>query len=375
MTRLLLSLLGLLTLPLAACTTDDDDAADDDHAADDDDAADGFRAVVLHGTFVSDAIVATLDEAGGDLRDDQLALVGSDWALNSTTAGLAVIGRFGTDAVRLYDGLQFGAPALEFSTGSPSNPQAVAVCDGKVFVTRYGLTDDGAGGDVAIYDLSSGGPLGTVDLSDYLEGTDGTPEPAALLQDGATLYVALQRIDRDNGWTPDAVGTVVAIDCTTEAVVDAWDVAGNPSIGFHPGDPTQLLVRGEGALQVLDTVASTVTDVIDEAALGHSILGVGGRGDDLVLVTESAADSVNHVWCLTAGDWTPTELTTLQARNWGVRTAPDGSVWTLWIDHWATPDDAEAGGLHVIDPTTCSVQTDTLVSLPSDPIDLAFVSE
>jgi len=329
------------------------------------------RAVVLYGSFGADAVVATLDFQGTDLRDDLLALTGSDWALSADDDGLYVVGRFGTDSVRRYDGAHFDAPTLEFSAGSPSNPQEVVTCDGKLFVTRYGLTDDGDGGDVAIYDATSGMPLGNIDLSDFAEGTDGTGEPMSLLRDGFGLYVGLQRLDRDNGWTVDPVGKVVQIDCRDHEVTNSWDVFGNPSLLFHPATSSRVLVVGEGGVQEIDALTDTVTTVIDEVALGVDVLGLAGSGDDLIVVAESNDDSTNAVWCVDATTWESETLTTTTARNWGVRGAPDGAVWTLWVDHWDTAE-IDPGGLRIFEPAACDERTAEPVALGADPIDVAF---
>ena len=53
--------------------------------------------------------------------------------------------------------------------------------------------------------------------------------------------------------------------------------------------------------------------------------------------------------------------------------APDGTAWALWIDHWATPA-VDPGGFSILDPATCTERTAGLVSLPTDPIDVAFLA-
>jgi len=377
-------LLALLGLGLAGCPTadDDDDSAadDDDSAGDDDDSVgdddddDDWYAVVTHAAFGGDATVATIEGGDRTVDDDLLGLAGSDWVLAVADGDPWVIGRFFIDTVRRYEGLDFSAPSLEFSTGAGTNPQDLAVCGGRLFVTRYDLNDtQDAGGDVGIFDLATGGPLGAVDLSAYNPHADGTPEPAAIVAVGDTVYTVLQKFDRDNGWAADPAGTLLAIDCATGTVTDDWAVGSNPRLSPVQGEPTKLQIRHAAGVSMFDTVSEQLDEVVVTSDLGanYETLALAVSGDHAILVAEvDFAD--NEVWCLDLVAGTDTLLTTVPHRNYGAFAAPDGTVWSLWRDHWATDMAVEDGGVTVYDPVSCTEVTSTWMSFASDPSALTF---
>ena len=383
--RTLLSLLALLLLGCPTSGDDDDSATDDDDAADDDDATsddddsaddddateESSTAVVLYGSFGSDATLATVDLASGEVTDDVLGLLGSDWTVSSADGSIWLIGRTGNDTVRRYDDLDFSAPVLEFSSAAGTNPQGVAVCGDRIFVPRYDATADGtAGADVGMFDLATGGPLGRVDLSPYEEGTDGSAEPHKPVQVGDSVYVALQRLDRDNFWTPDALGKVVEISCADGSVSRSFDVGANPFV--TRGAEGSLQVKTDGGIQRIALADGQVSTVVDEAALpaGSDVVdAVAGDGWGVSAVEVDWFQ--NHIRCADAAGAESGTMAAVDLRSWGLRVDPDGLVWALWVDHWATPDDIEVGGLSIQDPSDCS-QVGDFISFDADPIDLAF---
>ena len=357
-----------------SASSDDDDSADDDDSVDDDDDAvdEPGRVIVLHGAYTGDATVASMDMNGGDLLDDQLGLPGSDWVLAAADGDPWLIGRYGADLVRRYDGPDFSAPTLEFSTEALANPQSLAVCDGKIFVSRYAPLQAGGGGDVAIYDLAAGGPMGTVDLSAYDEGTDGSPEPHAIVQDGEMLYVGLQRLDTTTDfWDADPVGKVLAIDCVTEQVVDEWDTGPNPFVSGWAGAPLRLLVKTNNGVEIIDTTTSTPVAIFDAMTEGGSVNGAAASGDTAMFVFESWADNRNTVKCYDVSDASTTDLESNTSWALNLKAAPDGSVWGVWRDHWATGD-ADPHGLAIYDPATCSASGDW-IAFAAEPLDVAFL--
>ena len=401
--KLMLLLAALLAAPLAGCPTsggDDDDSAgddddatgddddatgddddatgdDDDATGDDDDAASPFVGVVLHAPFGGDATVATVSVEDGTVTDDLLGLTGSDWALTLVDKNPWLIGRTGTDAVRQYEGLDFSAPALEFSTGAGTNPQGVALCDGKIFVSRYDLNGAGdAGGDVAMFDAATGGPLGSVDLSSLNPHMDGTPEPESMVVSGTTLYVALQRMDRDDFWTPDAVGKLAIIDCTTGTLSDDWDTGPNPRLSSLGDD--KLLVRHNNGMDIYQAGGSgQPNEVIVDADLGagYDSLDLAVGDDGLGILVTEVDFATNEIWCLDLSNGSQTLLDSVPQRNWSVTASPEGTVWALWRDHWATDMDVEPGGISVYDPATCTEVTTDWFSFGSDPVGLVFYEQ
>jgi hypothetical protein len=330
---------------------------------------------VIYAPFGGDATLASATVADNTISDDLLGLTGSDWEVMIADGAPWLLGRFFVDAVRRYDGMDFSAPILEFSTGAGTNPRSIAVCADRIYVSRYDITegDTPVGGDVGIFDLATGGPLGSVDVSSFNPPEDGTPEPDRLVAVGNTIYVALQRLDRDAGWTPDDAGKLVAIDCTTGTVTGDWDVGPNPVISAVAADPTLIQIVYDGGVALFDTTAETVQNVVDDFAMGegYDSLTAVATGEAVLLVTELNFGT-NEVWCMDLLGGTQTMLTSVPQRNWETIAAPDGNVWVLWRDHWATDTEVEVGGVTVYDPVTCTEVTSTWMSFGSDPSSLAF---
>ncbi len=368
MTRFLL--LAPLAAALVACPTPAPDDDDDAPPGDGD-----WHALVVHAPFAGDATVATVSHPDGAVADDLLGLAGSDWMFASDGGAVWLIGRFFIDTVRRYDGLDFAAPALEFSTGPGTNPHGLAICGDRLFVTRYDLTEDAtAGGDVAMFDLATGGYLGRVDLSAYEPHGDGTPEPHDLAVLGETAYVALKQFDREAGWVPEPEARVVAIDCATGEVVDDFAVGQDPSVAVDP-DGGGVRVSHDGGLDLLDPSTGDVTPLVEGAAFGpdHAYIGAVGDAGGLIAVLE-VDGFVNEVWCVDPATGEGSLLTSVENRLWSLRRAPDGGAWALWRDHWASDATVEPGGIAIYDPATCTERTaeDGWLTFASDPYSVAF---
>lgn len=350
------SLLLLPVLLLVACS-----------AADDDDSAvldEEFSAIVLHGPFSGDATLQPTDSHGVSYDGvDPVGLAGTDWDLGDGGDDFWLVGRLGTDVVRRYAWPETSAPTLEFSTGTPSNPQVALECGGAIFVTRYGLIANGGGGDVGVYSLV-GAPLGRVDLSGFVEGTDGTPEPSTMVALDGALYVGLQRFDRDAGWVADPIGKVVSIDCGTQEVLESWDTRGNVSVFLYDG---AVHARGDGGVQRLS--GGAFTDVLLDSELGDDpILGIAAGGQGWVVATENETSGANTLWCVEPGE-APTELESPDTRAWGFAVDPAGNAWVSWRDHWMTAE-VEVGGVGIYDSAACE-KLDS-ITFSSDPFDVAF---
>jgi hypothetical protein len=344
---------GAMMIFLLACTAPPEGTPDDTGHA-------GPTAIVLTvaGDYTS-AAVAEIDVATYALRDT-LAPTSTDPAIHTVALGgatVALLERFGADAVRLYDAesvVDWSAPIAEFSTGELSNPVSVAACGDALAVARYGRAE------LALY-AKDGASLGEIDLSPWADA-DGLPEAADLISIEDRLYVALQRLDRSSApWQAAGDGLVVAIDCATRAVVDAVPVGPNPSIATWPADPSRLLVRTgvyydrdnrtvlDGAVGVLNPEDHTVTTWWTEAEAGFNLTKAVGTAEGmLVLSQDDAARYAVH--CLTPNDRIDAEKT--QAFLFSADAAPDGTVWVSARPSWEFED--APVGISVWDPATCT---------------------
>ena len=104
--------------------------------------------------------------------------------------------------------------ALTFSVGASSTPHDIAVIGShKAYVTRY---DDTLLFEV---DPTDGSLKDTIDLAPFADA-DGLPEMSMMARDGKRLLVQLQRLDRNNDWTPVPPSYLAVIDVETNEVLD-----------------------------------------------------------------------------------------------------------------------------------------------------------
>lgn len=278
--------------------------------------------VTLDGWEVAD--VATL-------HGDAVVAVegGRVWAIN----------RLQVDSVRAYTPGSWAVPELEVGTGRASNPHDVAWCDGALFVSRY------ARDHLLVLDPATGEELGQVDLAAEADA-DGIPEASDLVVDGDHVLVALQRLDRDQGWVSTAGGRVVAVDCARREVVERWDVGPNPELAAWSGG---VVVIAEDGVRRLGEEA-LLLDRVDGAQVVDLALGPDGRG---ALVAREGARHV--VACVDADTWTPHGVRSLSHYVADVAVHAEGEAWLAVRRGWEDP--TSPGGVMVLDVATCEERT------------------
>jgi DNA-binding beta-propeller fold protein YncE len=168
-----------------------------------------------------------------------------------------VVNRAGQDNIQVIDPAASYATVLQFSTGAGSNPQDIAFeSPTRAFVSLY---DKQA---LLVCNPETGATLDTISLAPFADA-DHLPEMAHLALIGDRLFVAVQRLDRLNGYAPTAYSLVVVIDANADTVIDADPVtpgvqgitltAKNPVTTFsYVPDQHRLLIGCAGRFQQLD---------------------------------------------------------------------------------------------------------------------------
>jgi len=213
-----------------------------------------------------------------------LAGVWSDAALRWYNGKVYVVNRAGQDNIQVLDPAQNYATVLQFSTGSGSNPQDIAfVSPTRAYVSLY---DKQA---LLVCDPSTGATLDTISLAPFADA-DHLPEMAHLALIGNHLFVAVQRLDRLNGYVPTAYSLVVVIDTNTDQVIDIDPGTGgvqgitlaakNPvtTFSYVPSDGRLLIgcagrfLQNDGGIAAIDVNTLTSLGLIStEAQLGGDI--------------------------------------------------------------------------------------------------------
>jgi hypothetical protein len=170
----------------------------------------------------------------------------ADAVLRHHQGVLYVVERFGCDNIRVLDPNAGFGVVRQFSVGNGANPNDIAIVSPtRAFVTRYETAE------LWIVDPKAGTFVGSVSLAPFADA-DGIPEMNRMAVRNGRVFVTLQRVDRDNGFTPTDSSQVVVLDATTNALVDCDPVApGVQGILLPFQNPTtEIVVDGAGRLVV-----------------------------------------------------------------------------------------------------------------------------
>ncbi len=187
----------------------------------------GFVAIGLQamGAWAGDrAILTTTDYSSGSLAavdletlqaEVNLLNIHSDASVQTYRGKIYVVNRLGQDNILVLDPDDMATPVRQFSVGNGSNPQHIAFAsETKAYVTRLESER------VLVVNPATGDSLGSIDLS-FVADADGLPEAAFMTIFDGRLYVACQRLDRnDPSWAPTDRSEVVVVDVNTDTVID-----------------------------------------------------------------------------------------------------------------------------------------------------------
>jgi hypothetical protein len=177
----------------------------------------------------------------------------------------------------------------QWSTGNGSGPHDIVVMPGDVaYITRYDLTS------VLKMNLQTGATITTISLATFADA-DGIPEMDQMFLYGDRLYVTLQRLDRNNFYSPVGTSYLAVIDITTDTLVDmdpgTGGIQGIPLARTNPYSEVNLRFVGPdlyayfsavgffglsdgGVIECNAADPTSQTVLLTEAAAGGDILDV-----------------------------------------------------------------------------------------------------
>ncbi len=252
--------------------------------------------------------------------DVNLGSIHSDAVARHHGGLIYVVNRLYADNIQVLDPQQDFATVIQFSVGPGSNPQDIAVVSpDRAYVSRYETA--------WLYEVDPtvGAVVDSIDLSGFADA-DGLPEMGQMALVGDLLFVAIQRLDRDDFWLPVSPSYLAVIDTNTNALVDADPVApgiqGIELTGLNPTSEIQV-DEEEGIIYVGESGRWNVSDGGIDAvdAVGLTALGfvttedqLGGDLDDFTLPVNGRAHAVVSVstpgweaYCVSF-DWTDGDL-------------------------------------------------------------------
>jgi len=234
-----------------------------------------------------------------------LATIPGDHAGRYYGGFVYIVGRGDANLIQIYDPDAGFGLVREFSIGAGRNPQDIAFDSaGEAYISCY---------DEAVLlrvDATGGTVLGTFDTSQFADA-DGLPETAWMLARGDRLYIACQKLDRNNWYAPTGPGALLVFDMAAETWVDMdGDAPGIQPIVLTGADPYTRIEAldvgsgvwnlrvgcvgfyglNDGGIEEVDPIAGTSLGyVVTEQELGGDITGFTGTGDDIhVLVSDAS---------------------------------------------------------------------------------------
>jgi DNA-binding beta-propeller fold protein YncE len=143
-----------------------------------------------------------------------LESIHSDAVVRFGPGGLVyVVNRAGADNIQILDPCDNFNTVDQFSTGNGSGPHDIVFTSQTVaYVTRYDMTT------LLKMNLQTGATLATINLAAFADA-DGIPEMDQMFFAGGTLCVLLQRLDRNNFYSPVGTSYLVKIDPVTDTVI------------------------------------------------------------------------------------------------------------------------------------------------------------
>ena len=182
------------------------------------------------------------------VQNDLLPTATSDITVAAYQNFFYRIERFQADNVTKFDISAPDTPIWQYSTNDAgdtgsSNPyDLLFVSAEKAYLLRYGTTRAWIVNPSAAD--ASGFKIGELDLGAYADD-DGIPEMSGGTVADGKVFIALQRLDQDNGWIPSNTAYIAVFNTTTDTEIDT----GIPNDDGVKGIP--LPIKNIGAVQYL----------------------------------------------------------------------------------------------------------------------------
>jgi DNA-binding beta-propeller fold protein YncE len=283
--------------------------------------------------------------------------------------------RLGSDAIDVLNPNTFEIDE-EYSVEPASNPQDIAVVSAdRAYVSRLELNE------ILIVEPLTGDEIGTVDLSEYADD-DGIAEIAGMQVMDGMVYALVQRIDRDNNWTPAGTSYLVAIDAETGEIEGDFELAGtNPYEAIVYSEVLEKFIISEaGDFSDLENAGVEFFDPVEQTLSGFIVTEqeLGGNVTKAVAVSETKGYALigvegengndTHVVIFNpeTGKKTGTLIET-EGWNYGnIVLTPDQTE--LWVSDRTT----EKPGIRIFDTETDEEKTDEPIDVGLPPSYICF---
>lgn len=296
------------------------------------------------------------------------------------------IGRSGIDTLTKWDTKNPGVVEWQYSTkasgAASANPHRLVFKDvSSGYVIRYGSNTSWVVNLNAKDDSEF--KTGELDLSAYDDG-DGTPEATNGVVVGDRLYVLMQRIDRNNGWSPTNTSFIAVFDTSTNQEIDLdidASLGGIPlqtrngsDLAYVPG--LGLVVQSTGSWTTQDYTGIEIVNLTD-----YSTTVLIDKSDGYNNIKSVAVVSETTAYFVAYDAWKDTSVYRINLTNGNVSSSPVADlahvdVRSMAVDPngllWVGVSDDSNPRIVVVDPYNDEAVAE--VSLLMNPIGITFTA-
>ena len=239
---------------------------------------------------------------------------------------------------------------MDLGEGS-TNPHDVAICSDLLFVSLYEKTE------ILVYSIEELSLQNRIDISAHAD-SDGHTEASSLEVLDDKLYVALQGLNRDQGFTP--VGsTLLEVDCGTQIVSQSWRLGNNITLLKDPSQeqlyfstqawPDDDISAGIYSFSIEDGTDTPLFTIAEGTMAKASIVD-----KQLAMITTTPDYGAYQLHCYDIEEDTHVQSPPKTEYLTDVEVLPSGDIWLS--AHWGWNDINNAKpGVYRTDMATCTL--------------------
>lgn len=268
---------------------------------------------------------------------ENLSSVSGDPAIRYKAGYLWQLNRYQYDTIRKYDPTLLQSPLLEISvapeTGS-SNPHDIEICEDQLFVSLYEQPE------LLILDPETMNEVARIDIVEFAD-EDQRTEASSLVKLGGSLYLGLQGLDRNDGFSYQQ-SRILEIDCSSHEISNVWSFGAN--IQLHDWTDEQFLISSH---QSTDSSAGLYafqaeTEIFSEILLTETnISAVAAAGEQLAFISYPSVGGSYQVHCFDGESWY-SQLDFIEYLT-DIQFNQEGEIWVTAHWGWINPNQAKAG--------------------------------
>lgn len=309
--------------------------------------------------------LSAITTASLDVHQD-ISSVSGDPILRFEGGYLWQLNRFNYDTIRKYDSSDLSRPLTEVSVSpenGSSNPHDVAICDDQLFISLFEQSE------ILILSPEDLSELGRIDILDFAD-SDQRTEASSLLVLQGKLYLGLQGLDRNNGYS-NIGSTLLEIDCSEHKVSRSWTFGANIQLVDWTEDTflisSHTLEEHSAGLYSFKPETETFETIITSA---ENISSTTSNGDQIAFLSTGSTEDSYTLNCFNGEEWYTTTGFLEYLPDLGINQSSE--IWVTAHWGWIDPNNAFSG-IYRFD-STCQELEPNAIPLNLAPNSLVFVT-